>query len=296
MYKIVLSLCLFAACYLSNAQRIDGHWYGIGKLQTSQTYHSYLSEFVLNQKGNNVSGEFLYYFKDSLVKTPITGTYDDESHRVFLKPFRMMYYLSPTAQNSIDCLLSGNFDLAVSKEEVSLSGVLRSDANHKYTVPNISLRLIRSDDTLDWAGNEPEPIYDTIALVSQPAIETVAGAPAKREKIYAKELEVTNEELKIELYDNGQIDYDSVSLYLNDKRVLSKTKLDHRAIRLTIKLDRSLEFNELSMFAENLGMIPPNTAAMIVYDGKTRHELLLTSDLNKSATIKLKTKSPLNGN
>lgn len=81
-----------------------------------------------------------------------------------------------------------------------------------------------------------------------------------------------------------------VSLYLNNKLVLPKVSLTHRAVRLTINLDPSLPFNELSMFAENLGTKPPNTAALILYDGATRYETLLSSDLSKSATLKLKKK------
>jgi hypothetical protein len=44
------------------------------------------------------------------------------------------------------------------------------------------------------------------------------------------------------------------------------------------------------MFAENLGMIPPNTAALIVRDGQKEYQLLLQSDFSKSATLKLKVK------
>jgi hypothetical protein len=44
------------------------------------------------------------------------------------------------------------------------------------------------------------------------------------------------------------------------------------------------------MFADNLGSIPPNTALMIVNDGKKRYELRLTSNLEKSATIRIKKK------
>jgi len=69
------------------------------------------------------------------------------------------------------------------------------------------------------------------------------------------------------VYDNGSIDYDSVSILLNDKVILPKAMLTHRSIKLTVDLDESLEFNELGMFAENLGMIPPNTASLIIRDG-----------------------------
>jgi hypothetical protein len=59
---------------------------------------------------------------------------------------------------------------------------------------------------------------------------------------------------------------------------------------VNLQLDPTKEFNELSMFAENLGMIPPNTAALIVRDGQKEYQLLLQSDFSKSATLKLKVK------
>jgi hypothetical protein len=43
--------------------------------------------------------------------------------------------------------------------------------------------------------------------------------------------------------------------------------------------------NELTMFAENLGSIPPNTALMIVNDGDKRYEVRITSDTQKNGTI-----------
>jgi hypothetical protein len=57
-------------------------------------------------------------------------------------------------------------------------------------------------------------------------------------------------------------------------------------------LDSTREVNEITMFADNLGSIPPNTALMIVNDGKKRHELRLTSNLEKSATIRIRKKKP----
>ncbi len=138
--------------------------------------------------------------------------------------------------------------------------------------------------------DEPEPVKkDTVIAAPSPVISETE-AFVQRSKVFTKEIEVVNSSLRLELYDNGEIDYDSVSLFLNNKRILPKTMLTHRAIRITIELDPNLEYNELSMFAENLGMIPPNTAALILFDGKTRYETLLTSDLSKSATLRLRKK------
>ena len=275
----------------SFTQNVNGHWYGIGMVQITGQYNNYLSEMVLKQKGKNVSGVLNYYFKDSLVKVNLSGSFDEQTHNLRIKPFALMYYRSPTARNSIDCYMSGNFVLMASKTESVLVGSLVSDANHRYTVPEITFRLKKSDDTASLVmNNEPEEEEpDTVALVPAPANQTIE-AFSKREKVFTKELDIVNSTLRVELYDNGQVDYDSVSLFFNNKLILSKTKLDHRAIKLTLVLDPNLEFNELSMFADNLGMIPPNTAALIVYDGKTRYETLLSSDLNKSASLKLKRK------
>ena len=110
---------------------------------------------------------------------------------------------------------------------------------------------------------------------------------AKRERIFTKEVEVTNNKIKLEFYDNGAIDNDSISVFVNNKIVIQKSKLDYAPIKLDIKLDESLPYNEISMFAENLGQIPPNTALLVIYDGNKRYDILLTSDFTKNATIKL---------
>jgi len=294
MYRLIKLACLAVILLITialPAQNVNGHWFGIGMLQTTEQYNGYLSEMVLRQKGNTVFGELGYYFKDSLVKVALNGNFDELTHKLSIKPFIVMYYRSPNARNSIDCKMSGNFVLLASKAESILSGNLVSDADHRYTVPDINFRFKRSDDTAALVmKDEPEEIkQDTVPAVSSEKNKTIE-AFAKREKLFTKELEIVNSSLRLELYDNGAIDYDSVSLFLNNQLILPKTMLTHKAIRLTIQLDPNLEFNELSMFAENLGMIPPNTAALIVYDGKIRYETLLTSDLSKSATLKLKRK------
>ena len=48
------------------------------------------------------------------------------------------------------------------------------------------------------------------------------------------------------------------------------------------------------MFANNVGLIPPNSAVLILYDGRKRYEIEMNSDLQKSATIRLKKNKPNN--
>jgi hypothetical protein len=89
----------------------------------------------------------------------------------------------------------------------------------------------------------------------------------------------------VTLYDNGEIDGDSVSLYLNNELLLQHYKLTAQAKVLLIPIDKSLPVNRLVLFAENLGKLPPNTALMeVTVHGKT-YELFLSTDYKKNASI-----------
>lgn len=116
----------------------------------------------------------------------------------------------------------------------------------------------------------------------------------KRNNTILKTIELENETFKVDLYDNGDIDGDSISLFFNGKLVLSHKRLSDKAITLNLNIENSKDVNELVMYAENLGEIPPNTALMVVTDGTHRYEVRITSDLEKSGAIRFvhKAKSP----
>lgn len=299
MKRFLIVLLLFISCSVS-AQQVTGHWYGVGKVAMPGEFSSYLGEIKLKQKGTAVTGQLQYYFRDSLFTVNLNGTFNSNTRRLNFKPAAFIYYLSRDTRNSIDCMLEGRFTLVVSRNESVLNGAFESDEAHKYTSPSIQFRFRYSTDTTEVIREvleeEEEEMNEVVAVDTVTAVapvvqrDSLPTLPDNREKVYVKDIEVRSTQLRLEVYDNGSIDYDSVSLYLNNIQILPKSKLDHKAIRRTIQLDSTLAFNELSMFAENLGMIPPNTAALILYDGNTRHELILTSDLNNTATIRIRRK------
>jgi len=91
--------------------------------------------------------------------------------------------------------------------------------------------------------------------------------------------------VRIELYDNGEIDGDSVSLFVNDQLLVQHVKLTAQAKVLLIPIDKSLPVNRLVLFAENLGKLPPNTALMeVTVHGKT-YNLFLSTDYKKNASV-----------
>ena len=108
----------------------------------------------------------------------------------------------------------------------------------------------------------------------------------KRNTSILKTIEVESNNVKIDLYDNGEIDGDSISLFLNGKLLVSRKKLTTAPLTIRLPIEELEEENELVMYAENLGTIPPNTALMVVTDGSKRYEVRITSDLQKNGTIR----------
>jgi hypothetical protein len=107
----------------------------------------------------------------------------------------------------------------------------------------------------------------------------------KRNNAILETVTVESATVKVELYDNGEVDGDSISVFYNGKVLLAHKRLSEKPITLEIPIDFS-GVNELVMYAYNLGTIPPNTALMIVRDGSKRYEVRITSDLKKSGTIR----------
>ena len=105
-----------------------------------------------------------------------------------------------------------------------------------------------------------------------------------------KQIETGAGNIKINLYDNGEIDGDTVSVYHNNELVVSKAKLSQNPISLSIKVDPEHPHHELIMVAHNLGSIPPNTTLMIVNVNEKRYEVLISSTEQKNAKVVLNLK------
>lgn len=129
-------------------------------------------------------------------------------------------------------------------------------------------------------------------LVERPALPTPLPLKDRTNELF-KTISVSVSELTVKLYDNGEIDDDTISVYLNKKLVLSHKKLTAAPLVVTIKLDESDPDQELVMVAENLGRIPPNTSLMVVDAGSQRFEVRITSTEQKNAMVKFRYVKPV---
>lgn len=104
-----------------------------------------------------------------------------------------------------------------------------------------------------------------------------------------KQIPVDHDSVSVTLYDNGVVDGDSVTLIYNKNIVATHQRLTDKPLTFWLKVDRNAS-NELVMYAENLGSIPPNTALMVIYDGNKRYELNVSSSTNSNGTVAFKLK------
>ena len=107
----------------------------------------------------------------------------------------------------------------------------------------------------------------------------------ERENNLVKTITTSEENIQIELYDNGTIDNDTITVYHNNEMVVSNKRLSYQPIIIKIKCSKSNNRHELIVVAENLGDIPPNTALMVIKAGKDRYEVFLASNEQRNAKV-----------
>lgn len=119
------------------------------------------------------------------------------------------------------------------------------------------------------------------------AVDIVSGLgkEIEREVVLSEAVEVRSTHLMISVWDNQDIDGDSVSVFFNGRRVLEKFALSKQPGIFEVNLSNGA--NVLTLFAHNLGVNPPNTAAIAIDDGTARQTRVLSSNLHKCGAIEL---------
>jgi hypothetical protein len=250
--------------------------------------NDYLSELLLQQNGNKVSGVYNYFFKDQHISNLVKGAYYPESRLLVLNSLPLLNYSAKNMDNA-DCSMVGSFTLKVSKVNSTLIGAFTPTNQYRFTCPDIIIKFTKSDaeGIMTKIVKKPLILEEGPPIVSQPRIlEKKEPVVDLNKRIFkAKEIEVFSDSIFVSLYDNSEIDFDTVSLFYNKKLVAYKQMLSDKPLNFRFRID-SLE--EISMFAENLGKLPPNTAMMVVYDGGTRHEIPITSDYVVNGTVRFR--------
>jgi hypothetical protein len=321
MNKVFLIFVLIISDYLQG-QNITGSWFGQADVEISGLHSNYLTELIIKQKGDEIEGIFGYYFKDVHESFYVHGNYRARTQEIILRDIPIIYFNSNSTINSIDCNMDFVGNIFISKVKKSIIGHFYHDGKYRYTCPDLRVTYTldideHKQDSLmrnSLTGKQfwkPQP-DDYLVSTTETKKETMADSPVmktvginpdkeedgktiaasyvKRKNIFNKELVVESDSVELSFYDNGDIDGDSISVFLNNQLVLSHQELTAKAINIYVKLDSLKDVNEISMFAENLGTIPPNTALMVVTDGTNRYEVYMSSNLTQNSQVRLRRK------
>ena len=121
------------------------------------------------------------------------------------------------------------------------------------------------------------PVKKDSVVVAKPVI--------KRKNTEQSRIEVNVKTINLKVYDNALIDGDTVSIFYNDKLLLSHKLLSEKPIEINLEMDEKQSNHEIILFAENLGSIPPNTALIVITAGSKRYELFASANLQENAVL-----------
>jgi hypothetical protein len=170
-------------------------------------------------------------------------------------------------------------------------GIRQSSApNAKLPAPEKNTPALARAATSHTTVKQPSGDSTTSMNIKFPSI--TPRVLLERSNPLVRSLVVNTKEVVLNIYDDGAIDNDTVSVFMDNRLILSHAMLTDKPIVLTLHLDESNGYHELVMVADNEGDIPPNTSLMIVKAGDKEYKVNITSTLQKNAKITFKYVKP----
>lgn len=273
-HRLLLLIGTMLIILSGSAQNLSGIWKGRLVMAPSGCFPIYNLQFDLQVTDSIVRGT-AWHFSDSFnyVKQNLLGVYHTDSQTMILRETGIISQLLKP-----DCIpCTKNYQLTYHKA----SGAKTTDEQIRgvwFTTGGLA-----------QDGKTPcEPGSVVLNRLTIQAAERTVRSPSLRNKTNAlfKEIIVDSGLVRIDLFDNGQIDGDTISVYVNERPVVYRQMLKSQAVSLSVLIDRQKPVQEVVMVGENLGTIPPNTALMIVTAGKERYQLYLKADEKQNALVR----------
>jgi hypothetical protein len=191
-------------------------------------------------------------------KNQMTGTFTSNT----LSP------VSPCGSGKVMLKLVGNQTAGVENPQADMQTL----AGEIMTGSKIVLDSVFLDDE----GNRIDVVIDDAQVRLPP-----------REVTLINSLEFNEDSVHIAVYDNGIVDGDEISLYVNGEIKFNRALLGEKPLILDLNKTDISEF-EIRFHANSLGSMPPNTGLIIITAGSIRKELDFSSDFSKSSVLKIK--------
>lgn len=275
---------IFLCTSLANAQVLDGKWrWTIKPSSMDLQTNDYILEFDLKQTGENVVGTrtlYLQYYPPVIIA--VEGKINSRKE-LLLKATKVLQYNLPDsvfmAKNFVYNLgwdgkniVEGMYYPKEDSVKMKTSNIVNTETyNAVYKIP---MRAI--------FGKVPDTAYNPFKKLF-PQLQTEIQHT----------ITIPDGDVKIDFYDNGTVDGDIITVWINGNIVSQHKKLSLAPITINIKKEDLQDNTLVTMQAENLGDIPPNTALMLItVAGGKRYDLNLSSTLEKQAAVMMKKEQP----
>jgi len=241
---------------------------------------------VLNEIKNPYSSHFSkidLYSGDTLISWSANGmiSYWDFNNNAVLTEIRARNAYNKLLMNKhSEIILSGYYNdrpLVINLKEIQLE--------KKYSENMIVVNTFLS--SLDQKFLVSADINERHRLMEIKEVEFIPLVIQERKLDDEKIFTVSSRYILINIWDDEKIDGDTLSINFNGKWVLKDHVLakEEKTILLPLKKNQT---NEIIFHAENLGEIPPNTAAVrLEYDNGINQEFNMRSDFNANGIIRI---------
>jgi hypothetical protein len=258
--KYLIWQIIFLKIFSLDAQDISGIWQGKLTQEPGGCFPEYYIELQIKTFNRDLEGiSYDYFDTTKYVKLNFTGTLAGGSRKaIMIAEKKILKERIP--EECVPCMKTYNLVYSRQHDEESLSG-----------------RWV-GEDMGTIAGCPPGNIY--LRRVKKSAFEEKKVRKTALARIYY----VDSPDVHVSFYDNGIIDGDSITVFLDNQAIVSKKGLSLEPINVNLSLLPSREY-QMVVYAENLGTISPNTALVVITSGNKRYEILLSSNEEKNSSI-----------
>jgi hypothetical protein len=258
------------------ADDLNGIWKGTLTQGPGGCYPKYSLELQINFSNNNITGKvYDYYDTSKFVKLSFTGKYNPRTHRLVLIENKVIQ-----SQIPIDCVpCIKTYDLVYSKKDTAemLEGEWKGHIVERQNTCPPGKILLKKSDHSDFPVDIDQS--DDLATIQKNIHLEQRTIDLK------KTIDISSPKIKLEFYDDAEIDGDTITVFVNNKLLLYQQRLTEKPLTIYFNAFPGTEY-ELVMYANNLGSIPPNTALMVVTAGDQKMDVYLSSSEQKSAAVK----------
>jgi hypothetical protein len=317
MKNLLIALLLLIGIS-SQAQVVTGLYSGTIFNDTTkmlQRYEVALSEYRGNITGYSyttyVVNDTFYYGIRSIKAYKKDGILTIEDDKIIVNNFpelsKRVHRISTIPLTEVDTVttLKGRWRTNKTKEYYAVHGSLEAtrdnDSSQSALIGHLKeLKLIpsgtastqtgvaKTKDKEDKQKIKAEPAKESKRAASVTPAASIAQSYHQRQNKVLQTVQTASDSISLSFYDNGVVDGDIISVYLNGTNVIEKALLKEVAVKKSVALPKDGKDVELLLVAETLGSLPPNTGLLIINDGTNRYEVRFSADLQTNASIIIK--------